>query len=117
MTVQIFNRAEFEADLDAYIASEEPGHDDVDSDGGAGFRTIVLNLAARVIARGDWLCVYENRDLGHPLLGVRQFASYGGDESLMGREQFPDEPPATLPDFNGAINWRYQLVAICREGQ
>jgi hypothetical protein len=59
------------------------------------------------LARGDGVAVYENRDLSSAKLGHVQICSYGSTSAQI--EQ--DEPPATMPDIGGQINWAYQLVA------
>lgn len=61
--------------------------------------------------RGDGVAVYENHDLGHPEIGKQQIVSFGSPAAQLE----VDEPPTTLPDIGGAINWRYQLVATYRE--
>ena len=68
-------------------------------------------IGQRAFDRGDVLVVYINDDLSHPDLGLTQVCSYGSAESMLERTQFP-EPPTTLPDIGGAINWRYQLHHI-----
>jgi hypothetical protein len=62
------------------------------------------------LRRGDGIAVYENRELGHPDLGHRQIVSYGSPAAQLETT----EPPTTLPDIGGAINWRYQLVGTYR---
>ena len=68
-------------------------------------------LAVRAFERGDVLLVYVNDDLGHPDLGLTQVCSYGSAASQIEARQFP-EPPSTMPDIGGNINWRYQLHHI-----
>jgi hypothetical protein len=60
--------------------------------------------------RGDGAAIYENHDLGHPELGMPKITSYGSPRAQLET----DEPPTTLPDIGGAINWRFQLVAVYR---
>lgn len=63
------------------------------------------------LARGDGIAVYVNSDLGSAEVGHRQFCSFGSKEA-----QFM-APPTQLPDFNGAVNWRYQLEGTYRGPQ
>lgn len=60
------------------------------------------------LARGDGIAVYVNSDLGSAEAGHRQFCSFGSKTA-----QFM-APPTQLPDFNGQINWRYQLEGTYR---
>jgi hypothetical protein len=60
--------------------------------------------------RGDGCAVYENADMGHPELGHLQFVSYGSSAAQLEM----DEPPQRLPDIGNRINWRYQLIGVCR---
>lgn len=69
------------------------------------------------IAAGKGLAVYENHDLGHPMLGHAVAFTYGTSEAQFEPGQFPDGPPEQCPDglmphITGGINWRYQLVAL-----
>lgn len=64
------------------------------------------------IASGRGIAIYENHDLGHPMLGHAVALTYGCPEA-----QFTGEPPQTCPDgllrdITGGINWRYQLVGV-----
>lgn len=68
-------------------------------------------LAVRAFERGDKVLVYENQDLGHRDLGCLKVTTYGSAASMIEASQFP-EPPTTLPDIGGDINWRYQLRHI-----
>lgn len=63
------------------------------------------------LLRGDGAAVFENADLGSTGLGHRKLVSFGKEPSafIVSSE---DELPSTLPDINGAINWRYQLIGI-----
>ena len=67
----------------------------------------------RWVERGDGVAVYVNHDLGHRDLGLRKFVSYGSPAAQLGT----DDPPQTLPDIGGDINWRYQLCYRYREEQ
>ena len=69
-----------------------------------------LAKANRWLERGDGIAVYRNEDLGHPEVGTIQFVSYGSEAAQLE----VDEPPQTLPDIGGRINWRYRLVAAYR---
>jgi hypothetical protein len=64
----------------------------------------------RWLDRGDGVAVYENKDLGHPDLGHRKFASYGSPAAQLEAEEAPER----LPDIGGQINWRYALVGTVR---
>lgn len=75
------------------------------------FAGIALEKFHTIIRRGDGVAVYENHDLGHPELGHRQYVSYGSAQSALGTV---DPPPQRLPDWPGAINWRYTLIGTCR---
>lgn len=46
------------------------------------------------------IAVYENKDLGHSEIGHKQFLFIGPTCTYQ-------SAPERLPDFNGAINWRY----------
>lgn len=65
------------------------------------------------LVRGDGVAIYQNQDMNHPELGHRQIASYGSPAAQLET----DEPPKTLPDIGGAINWRYQLEGTYRGEQ
>lgn len=71
----------------------------------------VLTIVGRWLDRGDGAAVYENHDLGHPEVGEPQITSFGSPAAQLET----DDPPQRLPDIGGNINWRYQLVATCRE--
>jgi hypothetical protein len=60
--------------------------------------------------RGDGIAIYENVDLGHYDLGHVKFASFGSPAAQLE----VDEPPQTLPDIGGQINYRYYLKAVYR---
>jgi hypothetical protein len=62
------------------------------------------------LRRGDGAAVYENQDLGHPDLGSCKIVSFGSPAAQL--ETLT--PPEILPDIEGAINWRYILVATHR---
>ena len=64
----------------------------------------------RWLARGDGVAVYRNELLGDSQLGMRQIMSYGSPAAQLEI----DEPPETLPDIGGRINWRYRLEATYR---
>lgn len=73
-----------------------------------------LNLIQRWLARGDGVAVYENQDLGHPLLGMHVLVSWGGPEANLLKDAFP-EPPKTLPFDNiegVGLGWRYTLQGV-----
>lgn len=65
------------------------------------------------LARGDGIAVYENHDLGHPDAGAWKPVSYGSPSAQLET----GDPPRTLPDIGGQINWRYQLIGTYRGGQ
>lgn len=69
-----------------------------------------IPVVNRWLKRGDGIAVYENLDMSHPDVGHRMFISYG---SPMAQLEQP-EPPKTLPDIGGHINWRYQLQGVYR---
>lgn len=75
----------------------------------------VVRLVQRWLDRGDGAAIYENRELGHPELGMCKIVSFGSPSAQLET----GSPPVTLPDGlpAGAINWRYQLVATCRTGE
>jgi hypothetical protein len=64
----------------------------------------------RWLARGDGVAIYQNAELGHPEMGDIQIVSYGSPEAMLEVE----EPPQTLPDIGGKINFRYQLAGTYR---
>lgn len=90
-------------------------------------------MTARIFTRGDlrevvvpevwrvlegWLdagkgvAIYQNRDLGHRMVGHRQFISFGTPEA-----QIEDDAlPTRLPDIGTSINFRYILEGTCRDG-
>jgi len=70
----------------------------------------VMATVGRWLARGDGAAVYENHDLGSRDVGAPQIVSFGSPAAQLETA----EPPATLPDIGGAINWRYQLVGTYR---
>ena len=74
----------------------------------------VLPTLNKWLARGDGIAVYENHDLGHPMIGHKQFISFGSDVCQLDRPEWNEVPPQTLPDIGGAINWRYQLIGVYR---
>jgi hypothetical protein len=59
------------------------------------------------VDRGDGAAIYENHDLGSQDVGMPKIVSYGSPRSQLET----DDPPTTLPDMGGSINWRFQLVA------
>ena len=71
----------------------------------------VWRVVQRWLDRGDGCAVYENHDLGSRELGARQFVSYGSPAAQLETA----EPPVQMPDIRRAINWRYQLVAVCKD--
>jgi len=64
----------------------------------------------RWLDRGDGIALYENHDLGSPLIGHKQWASYGSPDAQLET----DTPPLRLRDIGGKINWAYQLIGTCR---
>lgn len=70
--------------------------------------TLVVELLNGWLLRGDGIAVYRNQELGHPQLGHVQIVSFGSHAAQLETA----EPPTTLPDIGGAINWRYQLDAV-----
>lgn len=80
------------------------------SDGDDQFVQQALEKFRVIIRRGDGVAVYENHDLGHPELGHRQYVSFGSTEAALSMA----DPPQGLPDWPGAINWRYALIGTCR---
>jgi hypothetical protein len=62
------------------------------------------------LERGDGIAVFQNEDLGHRQLGHRKYVSFGSSHAQL----TSPEPPPTLPDIGGAVNWRYQLVGTYR---
>lgn len=54
---------------------------------------------------GTRWAAYENHDLGHPEPGHRQYITVGPNNTLK-------EAPQRLPDMNGRVNWRYQLIGF-----
>ncbi len=67
-----------------------------------------LTVINKWLTRGDGAAVYVNEDLGHSDLGRVQVVSYG---SAAAQLEVAD-PPVTLPDIGGRINWRYQLHGV-----
>lgn len=60
------------------------------------------------LERGDGVAIYENVDLGHPMLGHKIFLSFGSPEAQIEN----DEPPGPCPiDLGrmGLMHWRYHL--------
>ena len=72
----------------------------------ATFPKLALDMIDGWIARGDKCAVYKNMEIGHPEAGHVKFVSYGSKDAQLEVA----EPPKTLPDIGGDINWRYQLV-------
>lgn len=68
-------------------------------------------IITRWLDRGDGCAVYENQDFGSRDLGDRQFCSYGSTAAQL---EVP-VPPVRMPDIGSSINWRYQLVAVCKD--
>jgi len=71
-----------------------------------------MELIEKWLERGDGVAVYRNMDLGHPEVGRVQAVSFGSPAAQLET----NDPPETMPDIGGAINWRYQLIGIYREG-
>ena len=88
----------------------EKFHDYVSEQWGEDDAPGVIAQVEGWIARGDGAALYENHDLGHPQLGMPKIASFGSSMAQLET----DEPPQTLPDIGGEINWRFQLVAVYR---
>jgi hypothetical protein len=70
----------------------------------------VIEQVGRWLARGDGAAVYENHDLSSRNAGRPRIVSYGSPAAQLETA----EPPATLPDIGGAINWRFQLIGTYR---
>jgi hypothetical protein len=87
------------AELGALLKKVAPPEDT------ATFPKLALDTIDEWIERGDGCAIYRNEDLGHSELGHIKFVSFGGPKSQL---EVPD-PPKTLPDIGGEINWRYQL--------
>jgi len=73
------------------------------------------SIVNRWLERGDGAAVYENHDLGHPMLGHKVITSFGSAAAQLE----VSEPPERLPDgllreTTGRINWRYSLVGTYR---
>ena len=73
-----------------------------------GVRPVELELINQWLEDGKGVAVYENRDLGHPEVGHRQYLTI----STFAREPWNGTPPEILPDTADRINWRYCLVGI-----
>ena len=76
---------------------------------GPGTRAVIPQVNTW-LARGDGLAVYVNQALDSADLGSIQVTSYGSSSAMLET----DEPPVTLPDIGGSINWRYQLEGTYR---
>jgi hypothetical protein len=70
----------------------------------------VIAQVGRWLARGDGAAVYENHDLSSAGVGEPRIVSFGSPAAQLETA----EPPATLPDIGGAINWRFQLIGTYR---
>lgn len=92
-------------DIDDWLAAEG---------GDEEWKAAVRRLHQRARDRGDIVVVYRNSDFGGPGLGDVKITTYGSAASQLEAAQFPDGPPATLPDIGGEINWRYQLEGELR---
>jgi hypothetical protein len=70
-----------------------------------------LAVIGRWLARGDGAAIYTNHDLGSHNVGEPRIVSYGSPAAQLEVA----EPPKQLPDGipSGAINWRFQLDAVC----
>lgn len=80
---------------------------------GSGANDWLISTTRQINAwleRGDGVAVYRNEDFNSPDRGSHQIASYGSPAAMLET----DEPPTTLPDMGGAINWRYQLFGTYR---
>lgn len=67
------------------------------------------------LAQGKGLVIYENQDLGHPMLGHAMAFTYGTPEAQF--EGDVDSLPQFCPDglakeITGGLNYRYTLVAV-----
>lgn len=71
---------------------------------------LTVALICGWVDRGDGAAVYVNSDFGHPYLGHRQIVSYGSPAATLETV----DPPQVLPDWPGAINWRYTLEGVYR---
>lgn len=86
----------------------------VDKLGDDDQHTVRKSLEAK-LAAGRGIAVYENHDLGHPMLGHAMGFTYGSPEAQF--EGDVDSLPQFCPDglakeITGGINYRYMLVAV-----
>ena len=70
-----------------------------------------LVLIRNWIARGDGAAIYTNHDLGSHNVGEPRIVSYGSPAAQLEVPVPPQQLPDGLPA--GAINWRFQLDAVC----
>jgi hypothetical protein len=70
-----------------------------------------MQMIERWLDRGDGAAIYTNHDLGSANVGEPRIVSYGSPAAQLE----VDTPPKQLPDGipAGAINWRFQLDAVC----
>lgn len=66
-------------------------------------------LTAEIVQRlrhqgGQW-AVFQNHDLGHPMLGHLVFLQYGPENTYK-------TPPLRAPDGQYGLGWRYLLVGF-----
>jgi hypothetical protein len=81
---------------------------------GEGDATVRAALESK-IADGKGLAIYENHDLGHPMLGHAMAFTYGALTAQFegGVDSLPEHCPDGLAKhITGGINWRYVLVAV-----
>jgi hypothetical protein len=71
----------------------------------------VMAMVDGWLKRGDGAAIYRNSDLGHRDVGLPRIVSYGSPTAQLE----VTDPPTTLPDGipAGAINYRFQLEAVC----
>jgi hypothetical protein len=63
------------------------------------------------LARGDGAAIYTNHDLSSSTVGEPRIASYGSAAAQLEGATPPKQLPDGIP--RGAINWRFQLDAVC----
>jgi len=71
----------------------------------------VMQMIERWLQRGDGAAIYTNHDLSSRNVGEPRITSYGSPAAQLE----VTVPPVQLPDGlpAGAINWRFQLDAVC----
>jgi hypothetical protein len=71
----------------------------------------VMQLIERWWQRGDGAAIYTNHDLSSSAVGEPRIVSYGSPAAQLEVSVPPKQLPDGLP--RGAINWRFQLDAVC----